>query len=406
MSKCLFSDPLFNFDKLIRGKNINFLIGSGASAKVYSTLSMSENLKALIFSDNNKNKSFEDIISSEDVDQIKKNFLYLYFYHELISKMFITKKEDAKDKGINEKTFEEVLELYKDFIKKLFIFLQNESNERPKRINIFTTNYDLFFELAYDEIFPSIPFGFFNDGSRGIFNKRINIENFYLNANHSGFNDEYKYEVPTLNLLKIHGSISWDENEQKILQMKKYSEISNPPSKLKQIYDNLVSNSSIKEILSYLSKKQDDNTLRDKFDSIFKDHEIKNKLNDFNEEYAKLSIINPDKSKFYKTIFWQHHYQILRSFSYELEKKQTILIVFGFSFADEHIRSIIKRSLSNPELTVYVLPFDKNDYNNIKDKYNFKIYNNFKFLICHQDECKEKKNNGDFEFVNRELFNL
>ena len=45
---------------------------------------------------------------------------------------------------------------------------------------------------------------------------------------------------------------------------------------------------------------------------------------------------------------------MLRYLSYELEKPHAVLLTFGFSFADEHIRQLVRRSLSNPSLQVYV----------------------------------------------------
>ena len=50
--------------------------------------------------------------------------------------------------------------------------------------------------------------------------------------------------------------------------------------------------------------------------------------------YLKKPLIDPDNFKFFETVSEQHYYQLIRSFSYELEKKQSILIIFGFSFAD------------------------------------------------------------------------
>lgn len=49
---------------------------------------------------------------------------------------------------------------------------------------------------------------------------------------------------------------------------------------------------------------------------------------------------------------------MLRLMSYELEKQDSVLVVFGFSFADEHITNLIKRSLGNKSLTMYICCFD------------------------------------------------
>lgn len=141
------------------------------------------------------------------------------------------------------------------------------------------------------------------------------------------------------------------------------------------------------------------------------------KFKNFNKESSKLCIVNPDKNKFRQTVLEQHYYQVLRSFSYELEKMHTVLIVFGFSFKDEHIKNILERSLSNPRLTVYFLPFDNKSYTDVCEL--FPNYDNFKFLLCHEQNCsskqkfdkyiqeekmKNRKLEGNFNFLIEGLF--
>ena len=59
---------------------------------------------------------------------------------------------------------------------------------------------------------------YFNDGSRGFLNRYISTENFNLNISHSAMSDNFQRSIPTINLLKIHGSITWDleENSKRI----------------------------------------------------------------------------------------------------------------------------------------------------------------------------------------------
>ena len=64
------------------------------------------------------------------------------------------------------------------------------------------------------------------------------------------------------------------------------------------------------------------------------------------------------KNKFKNTLYQEFYYQNLRQLSYELEKQNSILIVFGFSFADEHIAEIIKRACNNPTLNIYIFCWD------------------------------------------------
>src|SRR5258708_3393899 len=79
----------------------------------------------------------------------------------------------------------------------------------------------------------------------------------------------------------------------------------------------------------------------------------------FLEAYDRLAIVNPTKAKFMQTILNQTHYELLRIYSNELEKENTVLVVAGFSFADEHIREITLRAAnSNPTLLIYVIAYD------------------------------------------------
>ncbi|EIT1260133.1 hypothetical protein L1G46_002441 [Staphylococcus pseudintermedius] len=116
------------------------------------------------------------------------------------------------------------------------------------------------------------------------------------------------------------------------------------------------------------------------------------KWREFYDKYTNLSIINPDKYKFSKTVLEQHYYQLIRSFSYELEKKQSVLIVFGFSFADEHIRDIFERSLLNPELLVILISYSASGQQQMKKMYEG--YSNIIFLPLDFNEQI-----GDFKYL-------
>ena len=89
----------------------------------------------------------------------------------------------------------------------------------------------------------------------------------------------------------------------------------------------------------------------------------------FQKAYKALPIVNPTKWKFYETVFEEHYYQMLRLLSYELEKPDTVFIAFGFSFADEHILNLVKRSLSNPSLHMYVCCFDDSEKHSMEKRF-------------------------------------
>ncbi|WP_075572339.1 SIR2 family protein [Megasphaera coli] len=360
-------------DKLVRGKNINFLIGAGASVPMYPSLSFGKNYP-----------TFEDIASHTQISKQAKIFMYIYYFMKWIEPMGVNKKVFQSSCSDNE-----VFVNYKRLIKCFYNYLQCESNETPKRINIFTTNYDLLFERTFDDFLFENPLIYFNDGSRGVFTKYVSNKNFYLNVTHSGYNDNYKREVPTVNLFKLHGSLSWKLFNDKILVNENNSvicKIKDATKKLKIKLEQV--NSSIEH-----SKQKDVNLFVTSLnESVSKLHLNNDLLDDFYDTYSQLPIINPNKYKFFKTVSEQYYYQLIRSFSYELERKQAILIVFGFSFADEHLRDIFERSLLNPELQVILISYSKEGQDALKKL--FGGYKNIKFLPESFDDTI-----GDFNYL-------
>ena len=88
---------------------------------------------------------------------------------------------------------------------------------------------------------------------------------------------------------------------------------------------------------------------------LAKDRTPDDLLSQFSERYEELLIVNPTKDKFKSTLLNQTYYELLRIYSNELERENTVLFVLGFSFTDEHIRELTLRvANSNPTLAIYV----------------------------------------------------
>lgn len=372
-------------DRIIRGKNINFLIGSGASVGLYKTLSFGSEYP-----------TFEELVCHKELTDNARIILYMYYFLEIIEPMNelnINKLDNEEEKS--------VCENYYKLVQTLCEYLQAESNERPKRINIFTTNYDLLFEKTFDSFVRDNPLIYFNDGSRGVFTRYINNKNFYLNITHSGYNDTYRKEVPTINLFKMHGSISWGIEENHIVVKEKNNLIKRLETTIKNME---IEKKDVKDIIDESMDQDLDGFIKninEKVKVLLDDKEDIDgfsieALNEFYREYLRLPIINPDKYKFFETVSEQHYYQLIRSFSYELEKKQAVLIVFGFSFADEHIKDIFERSLLNPELQVIIVSYSKVGQDNLK-----KIFSGHKNIIFLPEE--KQKVNGNFSYLLRLL---
>lgn len=194
-----------------------------------------------------------------------------------------------------------------------------------RQANIFTTNYDEFFEVAASFL-PSLVL---NDG----FNRRIGHagfeyapELFFDRIYRSGAVYQHQSEVPTVNLIKVHGSISWKrEASRKIL-------LGRPEThQLTTIQKN-----NPAEVLTALSKR---------------------------------AVILPNMRKFESTLLDRVYFDLLRLFSNAMEMENALLIVFGFSFADEHILDITRRALRNPTAKVVIFAYSRGSVADFEAKF-------------------------------------
>ncbi|MFN6735179.1 hypothetical protein ACK4CJ_01315 [Enterococcus gallinarum] len=389
-------DSYSNFLDEINGKNISFLIGSGASAGIVPTLWIES------FS-----KSFEELLTSAEYDDNQKKVLYYIWFNLWIRKTKILEFEDEP---------KEVFENYEKFISNLITISNHEGFDKPKRINIFTTNYDSLFELSFDKLASQNRLTFFNDGSRGFLKKYVSSENFYITTSHCGISDGFQRSIPTINLIKLHGSVTWKKNNEKIemslenevfeklvedaksinemiLEMKEDDDPVLGPSDLNKAID-FFDNENIGHSIFDTDLTED--TLREHIDQIYSIAE--DELNEFKTSYDSLPIVSPTKQKFSETVFEQHYYQMLRMLSFELEKKNSILIVFGFSFADEHILEIVRRSMVNPFLKIYVIAYNKKSKDMIENALGKGTQ--IEFMPKFNEEADGSIVNGNFSFLN------
>ena len=243
-------------------------------------------------------------------------------------------------------------DMYYEFLSILNRYMkQSNSRQIPKRINIFTTNYDLFIEKAVDDL-SKTEMLIFNDGAEGYFNRMLDGGNYNMTVAYKGIFDNYINEIPSINLLKPHGSVNWEKKDDEILVR--------------------------------------------------------------NEVVKKPVCVNPTGVEAGETFTYNHFFDILRIFQNELDKEQSILLIAGFSFQDKHICKMIIRALKNMELKVYAFAYNDGDYDHylrnlgIKEKDNFVIITP-ECLINYPDLTKETIIDGsetkiiDLECINRIL---
>ena len=255
-------------------KRLNFLIGSGASVPAIPLMSV---FKTEDISDEKANNSLSDRIKG-------------------VSKQVIEGIYNTSD-GEN---IETVLKRYSEFIKVILQLLYHaNSRQVTKNINIFTTNYDLFIEKSLDELMKYESF-VFNDGSNGYFNRILDSANYNKSVAYRGLNDNYLNELPTLSLIKPHGSMNWERDQEGNILIRQ-SVVENPV------------------------------------------------------------VVKPTGIEGQETFLNNHFHDMLRVFQLELDKPQSILIVIGFSFQDKHIAKMLNRSLKNPELNVFIFCYFESD---------------------------------------------
>ena len=255
-------------------KRLNFLIGSGTSVPAIPLMSF---------------------FKSKDISDEEANNLLSYKVKE-VSKKVIEDISSSNDEG----NIKAVLKRYSEFIKVVLQLLYHaNSRQVTKNINIFTTNYDLFIEKSLDELMKYESF-VFNDGSNGYFNRILDSANYNKSVAYRGLNDNYLNELPTLSLIKPHGSMNWERGQE----------------------DNILIRQSV----------------------------VENPV-----------VVKPTGLEGQETFLNNHFHDMLRVFQLELDKPQSILIVIGFSFQDKHIAKMLNRSLKNPELNVFIFCYSESD---------------------------------------------
>ena len=186
-----------------------------------------------------------------------------------------------------------------------------------KQVNIFTTNFDMFMEDSCERL--NIPY---NDGFVGQIKPVFNVANFNKVQKYKSLQFDNTSDIPLFNIIKLHGSTSWEIKNEKVI----YS------------------------------------------DGSHIDDDLETKAAEgFDEGYKKIAVINPTAEKHFETVLNINYASMLRKFTLELEKENSILIIIGFSLDDKHIRNLLYGVMkSNPTLVVIYLA--RSEYVQTEDK--------------------------------------
>lgn len=179
----------------------------------------------------------------------------------------------------------EVKEIYKTFYSKI------TQRTRKTPVSVFTTNYDLFSEIALDEL------GFqYNNGFSGTYKRKFNPLSYgYTYVENMNLNKNVWERVPSFfNLVKLHGSISWTRRNGEIWE-RDYADIVDEDT-----------------VMIYPTPLKDRTTLMTPYSDLF------------------------------------------RTMENRIVQKNSVLIVLGYSFSDDHINRVILNGLSIPSFRLVV----------------------------------------------------
>jgi|GEM_PF-759196 len=304
--------------EIIQSGHINLLIGSGCSLDYLTTLNDIENRMNV----------------ETTREQAQKDYYNLIKKSKAVLNESLEADATEKDKLTKTKqNYDSFLSFWTNTISNRSLHIVN------KQVNIFTTNFDMFMEDSCERM--AIPY---NDGFSGQINPVFDVKNFNKIQRYKSLQFDNTSDIPLFNIIKLHGSLSWKAENEKII----YSNGSH-------IEDDLATKSG----------------------------------DDFNKGYKKIAVINPNAEKHLETVLHTNYASMLRKFTLELEKENSVLFVIGFSLADKHIKNLLYGVMKNNP-TLVVIYFSYSQYDEVVDKHEEK--NNSNLYIISSEIKKEKFN--------------
>ncbi|MDM1410561.1 SIR2 family protein [Myroides odoratimimus] len=339
--------------ELFNMKNICFLFGAGTSSAAIPIMSdLFKQVTSKLEQENNKAlKTYFEKLNQEQINNNLEEVLGLLYSEHNFLKSTLTEDKLKENpcvlliKLIEEEIFtsinininasenENVLETYKAFYQKVTL-----RNKDLARINVFTTNNDLFNEYAMDSLNINYINGF-SGGLTKLFNP--GLFNYTFSKRMDTSIEKFEPVENMVYLYKIHGSINWTEDENNTNSFFKIKEI--PYSK---------DNNPTRSVLVYPAPTKQNKSLGSPYVEMF------------------------------------------REFQKKLLEQHTVLFVIGYSFSDEHINNIIYQALAiNSTINVVIFGNVKGNITKITDNRIINIYGELTSSIIQQtDESTEQTN--------------
>lgn len=298
-------------------------------------------LTSLLYQREAENNILEATRVNKLIDSLKKTLFNICDVH----------KRTTNDRDLDRialKGFKEEFEKNKYIFHEKFLKSLMQRPLNLQRANIFTSNYDLAFEYAFDNLGIKYIDGFSGFHHRYFKPETFNHDVFYPGSSTSG---KVQRIEKVVRYFKLHGSISWVRDDQRSSS---------------NIY-------GIEEMPIELIKRKADEG------------------KDFG--YGNLMIYPTAVKKSYTLDL--PYSELFRHFAYCTSQPQSVLFSVGYSFCDEHFNDIIFQALSNPSFTLIIV-----DYNGTKQSdeiMRLKNLNDPRIIILEGDYF------GDFLTLSNEL---
>lgn len=338
---------------IVESAHLNLLIGAGTSMPFFAPLG---NIEVAL-------TEVADSSAPEAVKIVVRASVQAYFFEKVLAPNLNVVERDG--------AAEAVLTSYATFVRALNrILLRRHSTLLAKQANIFTTNVDMLFEVAMEELGID-----FSDGFSGKIRPKFDLGDFNTLRFRVGSRYEHRFEVPVFNLVKIHGSAAWRQVEREGRKSDIYfdhgltliEEVQTllddaKPHLLSVLVDSQPNGQGpairpIPDLIAEARKRLDDDDLIGIGETGLLAPPA---VTAFAGAYDRLGIVNPDKRKFASTVLNETYYELIRRFANELEKENSVLFVHGFSFRDEHLRDLVLRAArTNPTLQVIVFCYSR-----------------------------------------------
>lgn len=315
--------------EILQIENLSFFIGAGCSSNIVNDQEIGISTMYKLyekFFEQNPEFEVNGVLLNHKFDKNLEKLMEFLLAVNIVNHEFIDDKKEIDNEIENKislvKKFllEEVKQgLGSNKVKELYKSFYSRISQRNRRnpINIYTTNYDLFNEMALDELgFP------YNNGFMGTYKRKFSTKAYnYIYVENMNLNKSYWERVPSFyNIIKLHGSVSWIKKEEEIVE---------------QDYQTIKCDQSL---MIYPTPLKDRTTLMVPYSDMF------------------------------------------RIMENQLIKKNSTLVVMGYSFSDEHINRIILNALSVQSFNLVIFGNSENitKLQNLKDNRISIIYSDDK----------------------------